>query len=64
MLYSDDPLAQNPQTMLRYQIDAKDGHMKILIKLNARDVGGRTPLFAVQVAVRATILLLRRWLRD
>ena len=51
MLYSDDPLAKNPQTMLRYQIDGKDNHMKILIKLltlgvdvNARDVGGRTPL--------------------
>ena len=33
MLYSDDPLAKNPQTTLRYKIDDKDGHMKILIKL-------------------------------
>ena len=51
ILFSDDPISQEKQMMYKQQIDAKDGHQKILIKLlslgvdvNVRDVGGRTPL--------------------
>ena len=51
MLFSDDPMNQEKREMYRQQLDARDGHLRILIKLltlgvdvNARDVGGRTPL--------------------
>ena len=54
MLYSNAPYAENHQNGFREQIDAKDGHFKILIKLlslgvdvNARDIGGRTPLHLI-----------------
>ena len=50
-LFSEDPILQDQQDFLRQNLEVKDGHMKILIKLlslgvdvNARDVGGRTPL--------------------
>ena len=51
ILFSDETFTQHKRSMYRKQIDAKDGHLKILIKLlslgvdiNSRDIGGRTPL--------------------
>ena len=45
------PKLQDYQNYLRQNLDVKDGHMKILVKLlslgvdvNARDIGGQTPL--------------------
>ena len=50
LMFNDDR-AQDKLNLYKQRINAKDGHLKILIKLlslgvdvNARDVGGRTPL--------------------
>ena len=69
-LFSEDPILQDHQDFLRQNLEVKDGHMKILIKLlslgvdvNARDVGGRTPLHLVGGHNEVTLKMAARLIR-